>query len=69
VIDWRQSWWQLRAIIANFRIMEIDVDDVPWKDDLATEPPRIEIGHLIMPVKPGWGAEVNEEALKRHAPK
>jgi galactonate dehydratase len=31
---------------------------VPWKDELVTEPPRIENGHLIMPTKPGWGAQV-----------
>lgn len=57
------------AAIANFRIMEIDIDDVPWKDDLVTEPPRIENGHLIMPTKPGWGADVDEAAVRRHPPK
>jgi hypothetical protein len=49
--------------------MEIDIDDVPWKDDLVTEPPRIENGHLIMPTKPGWGADINEDVVKRHPPK
>ena len=53
------------AAISNFRIM----DDVPWKDDLVTEPPRIENGHLIMPTKPGWGADINEDVVKRHPPK
>jgi galactonate dehydratase len=24
------------AAIPNFRIMEIDIDDVPWEDDLVT---------------------------------
>ena len=57
------------AAIPNFRIMEIDIDDVPWKDDLVTEPPVIENGHLIMPKKPGWGADVDEAAVKRHPPK
>jgi hypothetical protein len=57
------------AAIPNFRIMEIDIDDVPWKDDLVTEPPRIENGHLIMPTKPGWGADINEDVVKRHPPK
>ena len=57
------------AAIPNFRIMEIDIDDVPWKDDLVTEPPRIENGHLIMPTKPGWGADINEDMVKRHPPK
>ena len=49
--------------------MEIDIDDVPWKDDLVTEPPRIENGHLIMPTKPGWGADINEDVVKGHPPK
>jgi L-alanine-DL-glutamate epimerase-like enolase superfamily enzyme len=57
------------AAIPNFRIMEIDVDDVPWKDDLVTEPPRIEKGELILPTKPGWGADIDEAAVRRHAPK
>jgi L-alanine-DL-glutamate epimerase-like enolase superfamily enzyme len=56
-------------VIPNFRIMEVDIDDVPWKDDLVTEPPRIDNGHLIMPTKPGWGADINEDMVKRHPPK
>ena len=57
------------AAIPNFRIMEIDIDDVPWKDDLVTEPPRIENGHLIVPTKPGWGADIDEAAVRKHPPK
>ncbi len=57
------------AAIPNFRIMEIDIDDVPWKDDLVTEPPKIENGHLILPKTPGWGADVNEAAVRKHPPK
>jgi L-alanine-DL-glutamate epimerase-like enolase superfamily enzyme len=59
----------LCATIPNFRIMEIEVDDVPWKDELVTEPPRIENGHLVMPKKPGWGADINEDAVRKHPPK
>lgn len=57
------------AALPNFRIMEIDIDDVPWKDDLVSEPPKIENGHLLLPSGPGWGAEVNEEAIRAHPPK
>ena len=57
------------AVVPNFRIMEIDVEDVPWKDDLVSEPPRIEAGHLILPTGPGWGADVNEDAVRAHPPK
>ncbi len=55
------------AAIPNFRIMEIDVDDVPWKDEVVT-PPRIEDGHLLMPDAPGWGVVVNEAAIRAHPP-
>ena len=56
------------AAVPNFRIMEIDIDDVPWKDDLVTEPPRIENGELVQPTGPGWGTDINEEGVRRHAP-
>ncbi len=57
------------AALPNFRIMEIDIDDVPWKDDLVTEPPRIEDGHLLLPTGPGWGADPNEAAIRAHPPR
>ena len=57
------------AAIPNFRIMEYEVDDVPWKDELVTVPPVVENGELVLPKAPGWGADVNEEALKAHPPR
>jgi L-alanine-DL-glutamate epimerase-like enolase superfamily enzyme len=56
------------AVLPNFRIMEIDMDDVPWKDDLVTQPPQIEDGYLILPTGPGWGTDLNEKAIKAHPP-
>ena len=56
------------AAIANFRIMEIDIDDVPWKDEVVS-PPIIEAGHLVLTDGPGWGVEVNEVAIRAHPPK
>jgi galactonate dehydratase len=57
------------AAVANFRIMEIDIDDVPWKDEVVMPAPTIENGHLIMPNRPGWGVEVNEKAVRAHPPR
>jgi len=54
------------AAVPNFRIMEIEVEDVPWKDDLVTARPQIENGELIIPTAPGWGADINEEAVRAH---
>jgi len=59
----------LCATMSNFRVMEIDIDDVPWKDDLVTHPPVIQNGELIVPTRPGWGADINEEAVRAHPPK
>jgi galactonate dehydratase len=56
------------AAVPNFRIMEIDVEDVPWKDALVTHPPFIESGELLIPTGPGWGADVNEDVVRAHPP-
>jgi L-alanine-DL-glutamate epimerase-like enolase superfamily enzyme len=54
------------ALLPNVRIMEIDIDDVPWKDALVTKPPEIVDGYMKIPDGPGWGATVNEEAVRAH---
>jgi len=57
------------AVVPNLRIMEIDLDTVPWYDELVTVRPVIEDGHLRLPTAPGWGTEVNEDAVRAHPPK
>ena len=57
------------AVVPNLRIMEIDPDTVPWHDDLVTVKPEIVDGHLTVPTGPGWGTEVNEDAVRAHPPK
>jgi L-alanine-DL-glutamate epimerase-like enolase superfamily enzyme len=57
------------AVVPNFRIMEIDVDNVPWIDELYTVKPVIADGHLHLPAAPGWGTEVNEAGVKAHPPR
>ena len=57
----------LCAVLPNVRIMEIDIDDVPWKDDLTTHVPDIVNGYMKTPTtRPGWGTELNEEVAKAH---
>jgi L-alanine-DL-glutamate epimerase-like enolase superfamily enzyme len=57
------------ALVPNFRIMEIDVDSVAWRDELFIGQPEIEEGELVVPSGPGWGVEVNEAAVRAHPPK
>lgn len=54
------------AAVPNLEIMEIEADDVPWKYQLLSRAPGIEGGRLQIPDAPGWGAEVDEAALRAH---
>lgn len=56
----------LCAVLPNVRIMEVDIDDVPWKDDLTTHVPEIVDGYMKIPTEPGWGTDLNEEVVKAH---
>ena len=55
------------AAIPNVRMLEVDVDDVPWREELTSAVPEIRDGALTIPSGPGWGADVNEDVLRRHA--
>jgi L-alanine-DL-glutamate epimerase-like enolase superfamily enzyme len=55
--------------VPNLRIMEIDIDRLPWDGELFTTEPQFEDGHLLVPDTPGWGTEPNEEAIRAHPPK
>jgi L-alanine-DL-glutamate epimerase-like enolase superfamily enzyme len=54
------------AAIPNARILEYDVDDVPWRDELVTVSPALVNGELHVPSGPGWGVEVREDVLRAH---
>ena len=57
---------QLCAVLPNVRIMEIDIDDVAWKDELVTVAPEIEAGYMTIPQGPGWGTEIDEDIAHAH---
>jgi len=56
------------AAIPNFKVLEVDVDDVPWKNDIVTIVPEVKNGIFIMPTAPGWGVDINEAELAKHPP-
>jgi L-alanine-DL-glutamate epimerase-like enolase superfamily enzyme len=60
---------QFAAAIPNLRVMEFDVDHVPWARGFVTHPPVIENGEFVLSDRPGWGAEVNEDAVRAHPPR
>ena len=50
----------------NVRILEIDIDDVPWKDDLTGGPLEFDAGTLAIPSAPGWGVDLDEDVARAH---
>ncbi|MFT5367506.1 MAG: galactonate dehydratase [Candidatus Latescibacterota bacterium] len=56
----------LCGVLPNVRIQEIDVDDVPWREEMVTVLPDIQNGRLKIPTGPGWGTTFNEEILEAH---
>ena len=54
------------AAVPNLRIAEVDVDDVPWRDELFTHAPQIRNGYMSIPTEPGWGTNVNEQSLAKY---
>ncbi len=56
----------LCAAIPNFQIMEYDVDAVPWRDSLLTHPLAFEGSEFLVPDRPGWGADVDEDVVRAH---
>ena len=57
------------AAVPNFRILETDVDRLPWDKDLFPEVPLIKDSYLILPNKPGWGCDPDENVLRSRAVK
>jgi galactonate dehydratase len=56
----------LCAALPNFEILEMDMDDVPWKWDLIDQPLQIANGVLRVPDRPGLGANIVEEVAAQH---
>jgi len=57
------------AVVPNLRIMETDMDSVPWRDEFVTAVPRIENSEMVLPTGPGWGVDVNEAAVRARPPR
>ena len=50
----------------NFIMLEFIADDAPWRDDVMDPPLVVEDGHLVLPDKPGIGAELVLSEVRKH---
>ena len=56
----------LCASVPNVKIMGMDVDGAPWKDEIVTDIPDIKDGYVRIPRKPGLGVNLNEKEIAKH---
>jgi L-alanine-DL-glutamate epimerase-like enolase superfamily enzyme len=59
----------LSAAAPNLRIMELRVDEAPWTREYLTHPPQVVDGEMLVPDRPGWGSDIDEDALRARPPR
>ncbi len=57
---------QLCAGMANFEILEYQLNEVPWRGDLLDPPEQFLRGTIAVPDGPGLGIELNEQVVRAH---
>ena len=57
---------QVAASVPNFALLEMKVDDVPWRNQLLTRPILPENGYFAIPDGPGLGIEVDWDVVRAH---
>lgn len=57
---------QICATIANFRILEMQWGEVPWRGDVLAPAERFVNGNIAVPTTPGFGVTLNEDVVKRY---
>jgi galactonate dehydratase len=50
----------------NYLIQEVVRNDVPWRDDIVTQPLRLTGGTCTPPTAPGLGIDIDEREAARH---
>ena len=58
----------LCASVPNLAMMEFDVDQPRWMDQILSHPPIPTDGQFVMPTRPGWGTDVREEGVLANPP-
>jgi galactonate dehydratase len=54
------------AATANFMVLEYQLGDVPWSDELLDEPVQLRDGHIILSDRPGLGVRLNHDAVRKY---
>jgi galactonate dehydratase len=55
------------AGLPNFKILEYQWGEVPWRADLVNPPQIFDRGTIAVPSAPGFGIELNDRVVKEHS--
>jgi galactonate dehydratase len=58
---------QVCAPMSNFRILEMQWGEVPWRGEVLDPPETFVNGEIAVPTTPGFGVTLNEEVVKKYA--
>jgi galactonate dehydratase len=58
---------QVCAPMSNFRILEMQWGEVPWRGDVLVPPETFVKGEIAVPTTPGFGVTLNEEVVRKYA--
>ena len=56
----------MAASTSNFMILEYQLGDVPWIDDLLTQPVQVDQGDIILSGQSGLGVELNAKTVAKY---
>ena len=59
---------QLCATLENFKILEYEYDDVPWRNGIVTHPTVVKDGYIELSDQPGLGFDIIEEKIREYPP-
>jgi len=58
---------QVCAVLKNFRLLELQWGEVPWRHEVLQPPETFERGTIRVPERPGFGIELNERVVRAHS--
>ena len=56
----------MAASTTNFMILEYQLGDVSWIDDLLSHPVQVDKGDIILSDRPGLGVELDRKAVDKY---
>jgi len=58
---------QVSAALSNFRILELQWGEVPWRGEIVTPHEHFDRGEIVVSTRPGCGVTLNERLVKKYA--